>query len=99
MTVTKSSRSCANLRHAPGAAAEKEISQLCEFAGSAMAPWDVSYWMEKYKQKKYSVSNEELRQYFPAQTTVNGLFKLAERLYGIRLESRDDVPTWHEDVR
>jgi oligopeptidase A len=81
------------------AAAEKEISQLSEFAGNAMAPWDISYWLEKYKQKKYSVSNEELRQYFPAQTTVNGLFKLAERLYGIRLEPKDDVPAWHEDVR
>ena len=80
-------------------AAEEEISQLSEFAGRALAPWDVSYWLEKYKQKKYSISNEELRQYFPAQTAVNGLFGLAERLYGIQLEARDNVPTWHEDVR
>ena len=65
-----------------------------------MAPWDVSYWMEKYKQKKYSISNEELRQLFSgANSTVNGLFKLAERLYGIRLEAKTDVATWHEDVR
>lgn len=81
------------------AAAEKEITRLSEFAGHALAPWDVSYWLEKYKQRKYSVSNEELRRYFPAQTAVNGLFGLAERLYGIRLEPRDDVTAWHEDVR
>ena len=81
------------------AAAEKEISQLTEFAGRALAPWDISYWLEKYKQKRYSVSNEELRQYFPAQTVVNGLFSLAERLYGIQLEACDDVAAWHEDVR
>ena len=80
-------------------AAEKEISQLTEFAGRTLAPWDVSYWLEKYKQKKFSISNEELRQFFPAQTVVNGLFELAERLYGIRLEAKDNVPAWHDDVR
>ncbi|MGI9220433.1 MAG: M3 family metallopeptidase [Woeseiaceae bacterium] len=81
------------------AAADKELSQLSEFAGRSLLPWDVSYWLEKYKQKKYSVSNEELRQYFPVQTTVNGLFKLAERLYGIRLEAQDNIAAWHDDVR
>jgi oligopeptidase A len=79
--------------------AEKELSQLSEFAHQALEPWDTSYWLEKYKQKKYSISNEELRSYFPAQTTVDGLFALAERLYGIRLEAQEDVATWHEDVR
>ena len=79
--------------------AEKELSQLSEFAQQALAPWDTSYWLEKYKQKKYSISNEELRSYFPAQTAVDGLFALAERLYGIRLEVQDDVASWHTDVR
>jgi len=79
--------------------AEKELSQLSEFAQQALAPWDTSYWLEKYKQKKYSISNEELRSYFPAQTAVDGLFALAERLYGIRLEAQDDIASWHKDVR
>ena len=79
--------------------AEKELSQLSEFAQQALAPWDTSYWLEKYKQKKYSISNEELRSYFPAQTAVDGLFALAERLYGIRLEVQHDVTSWHPDVR
>ena len=80
------------------AAAEKELSRLSELARRKLAPWDAAYWLEKYKQKKHSISNEELRRYFPAQTVVNGLFELAERLYGIRLEARDDVASWHEDV-
>ncbi len=79
--------------------AEKELSQLSEFAQQALAPWDTSYWLEKYKQKRYSISNEELRSYFPAQTAVDGLFALAERLYGIRLEAQDDIASWHADVR
>lgn len=79
--------------------AEKELSRLSEFAQQKLAPWDTSYWLEKYKQKKYSISNEELRSYFPAQTAVDGLFELAERLYGIRLEAQDDIASWHSDVR
>lgn len=81
------------------AAAEKELSELSEFVGRALAPWDVAYSLEKFKQKKHLISNEELRRYFPAQKTVAGLFKLAERLYGVRLEAKDDIARWHEDVR
>ena len=55
--------------------------------------------LEKLKQDKYSISNEELRQYFPVDTVVAGLFDLAERLYGIRLQRQEDIRTWHEDVR
>jgi oligopeptidase A len=81
------------------AAAEKELSELSEFAGCALAPWDVAYWLEKFKQKRHSISNEALRRYFPAATAVGGLFKLAERLYGVRLEKQDNVSRWHEDVQ
>jgi len=80
-------------------AAQKELAELSEFAGFAMAPWDASYWLEKLKQDKHSISNEELRQYFPANKAINGLFELAERLYGITLHVQEDVTTWHEDVR
>ena len=80
-------------------AAKKELSQLSELARRALAPWDAAYWLEKYKQKKHSISNEELRRYFPAQTVVNGLFELAERLYGIRLDAQENVASWHDDVR
>jgi len=81
------------------AAADMELAELAELAGAAIAPWDAAYWLEKLKQEKHSISNEELRQYFPVQTVVRGLFEIAEKLYGIRLEPRDDVPSWHDDVR
>jgi oligopeptidase A len=50
------------------ASAEKELEKLTEFAGMPLEAWDVTYWLEKYKQDRYSVSNEELRAYFPANT-------------------------------
>ena len=81
------------------AAADEELAELAELAGTAITPWDAAYWLEKLKQKKHSISNEELRQYFPVQTVIQGLFELAEKLYGIRLESQDGAPSWHNDVR
>ncbi len=80
-------------------AAEQELSELQEFAGMDLAPWDITFWLEKYKQAKFSVSNEELRQYFPAKTVISGLFSLAAKLYDVSLEQGRDVAVWHEDAR
>jgi oligopeptidase A len=54
--------------------------------------------LEKFKQTKYSISNEALRQYFPVKTVLAGLFDLAERLYGVKLERQEHVAAWHDDV-
>jgi len=80
-------------------AAEQELSDLQEFAGMDLAPWDLTFWLEKYKQAKFSVSNEELRQYFPAKTVISGLFALAAKLYDVSLEQERDVAVWHNDAR
>ncbi len=80
-------------------AAERELAELCAFAGMAIEPWDVSYWLEKLKQEKYSLSNDVLRQYFPVTRVVKGLFDLAGTLYGVTLESDASIPAWHDDVR
>jgi oligopeptidase A len=79
--------------------AERELVELTEFAGRTLAPWDAAFWLEKLKQKKYSISNEELRQYFPVATVIDGLFKIAERLYGVTLERDESVTTWQKDVQ
>jgi oligopeptidase A len=78
--------------------AEQELAELTEFAGMHLEAWDVTYWLEKLKQEKYSVSNEELRGYFPAKTVKEGLFALAAQLYGVDLAPDEGVATWHEDV-
>jgi len=80
-------------------AAKKEMSDLQEFAGMELAPWDLTFWLEKFKQAKFSVSNEELRQYFPARTVISGLFALAARLYDVELSEQSDIAVWHDDAR
>ncbi len=79
--------------------AEHEYRTLSEFAAIELEPWDVAFWLEKYKQSKFSISNEQLKQYFPVDTVVEGLFALAARLYDVELSADDSVATWHEDVR
>lgn len=80
-------------------AAEEEYAALSTFAGVKLEPWDVTFWLEKYKQSKFSISNEELRQYFPADTVISGLFALAAKLYDVDFSPDDGVETWHQDVR
>ena len=80
------------------AAAEQELAELTAFAGIRLEAWDITYWLEKFKQDKYSTSNEELRAYFPATTVKEGLFSLASQLYGVELTVDPDVTAWHEDV-
>ena len=80
------------------AAGERELAALTKLAGHSLAPWDVAFWLEKYKQAEFSISNEALRAYFPVSAVKPGLFALASQLYGIRLERDDSVATWHEDA-
>ncbi|MGI9249529.1 MAG: M3 family metallopeptidase [Woeseiaceae bacterium] len=80
-------------------AAIEDYADLSAFAGIELEPWDITFWLEKYKQAKFSISNEELRQYFPADKVINGLFALAAKLYDVELSRDDQVKTWHEDVR
>ncbi|MDX1403006.1 MAG: M3 family metallopeptidase [Woeseiaceae bacterium] len=79
-------------------AAKAELDAVREMADQALEAWDVAYYVEKLKQKKYSVSDEALRQYFPAAAVSSGLFGLVEKLYGIRVAAKSDVRTWHESV-
>ena len=78
--------------------AEKEFAAIQEIAGAPLEAWDVPFYLEKLKQQKYSISDDELRQYFPVQKVLNGLFELASKLYGVTLTRNNDVQTWHENV-
>ncbi len=63
----------------------------------AMAPWDLGYWSEKQRQALYDFDAEELRPYFAVDRVLEGLFALAQRLYGLRIEPWD-APVWDPSV-
>ena len=80
-------------------AALAEFEQIQAMVDEPLQAWDVSYYLEKLKVKKFSISDEELRQYFPSHGVKQGLFELAERLYGISVSENDAVTGWHDTVK
>ncbi len=80
-------------------AAQREFDELQAFAGRALNAWDVAFHAERLKRERLQVSEEELRPYFPLTRVLAGLFAVASRLYGIRIVTRNDVETYHPDVR
>ena len=75
-----------------------EIEMIEQFAGQKLQPWDVSYYLERYKQENFSVSDDELKQYFQKSTVQNGMFDVAKSLFDITLEINPNIPVWHESV-
>ena len=80
-------------------AALREFAELEEFAGHPLQAWDVGYYAERLQRSRYSVSQEELRPYFPLPKVLTGLFEVAERLFDVRIRERQNAPVWHQDVR
>ncbi|MCU1260400.1 MAG: Oligopeptidase [Bryobacterales bacterium] len=78
---------------------ERENSELNEFAGTELAPWDIGYFAEKQRKALYDFDEEELRPYFSTERVVAGMFDVVERLYGIQVVEKPGVPVWHPDVK
>ncbi|MBU3630455.1 M3 family metallopeptidase [Polynucleobacter sp. AP-Melu-500A-A1] len=84
--------------------AQKDWIELQEFAKSelqltdGLQPWDIPYASEHLKQQRYSFSENELKQYFPLPKVLEGLFRVIQTLFGVKIEAAD-LPTWHNDVQ
>lgn len=89
------------------AAAKEEVVDLLE-------PWETAYWSEKRRRQLFDFDAEELRPYFPIDSVLNGMFRIAEQLFSIEICERetvflepgsggvapeDAVEVWHEEVK
>jgi oligopeptidase A len=84
--------------------AQQDIDTLTAFAkehyqAAKLQAWDFAYYSEKLKEQTYKISDEQLRPYFPENKVVKGLFEVVSRLYNLTITGRNDVETWHKDVR
>jgi len=61
--------------------------------------WDWWYYAEKVRKQEYAIDQEMLSEYFVLDNVVNGAFEVAEKLYGLKFEKREDIPVYHPDVR
>ncbi|NNM80869.1 MAG: M3 family metallopeptidase [Gallionella sp.] len=99
--------------------AEKDLAELRDFARNELGlkelnSWDVSYASEKLREQRYAFSEQEVKQYFPEDAVLPGMFKVVETLYGLQIKPvlshvevatsaptlrQDSVQVWHETVR
>jgi oligopeptidase A len=78
--------------------AELEAFAAAELGLADLQPWDRAYASEKLKARKFAFSEQEVRRYFPEGKVLEGLFRVAETLYGISIRA-SKAATWHPDVR
>ncbi|MGC8794523.1 MAG: M3 family metallopeptidase, partial [Bryobacteraceae bacterium] len=84
-----------------GEAAELEAFRR-ELEGPGAPPleaWDIAWYAEKLRAARYGFEEEDLRPYFPLEQVVDGMFRLAGRLFSIRIEPCDNAPVWDPHVR
>ena len=79
--------------------ARKELGEIEDLAGMPLEAWDVPYYLEKLKQQKFAVADEELRQFFPFTIVKSGMFDLTRKLYGISVVEVQNANRWHDTVR
>ncbi len=64
-----------------------------------LQPWDRWYYVEKMRQQRFDLDETELRPFFKLKNVIGGAVMVADKLYGISLEERFDIPKYHEDVK
>ena len=79
-------------------AAELQKLMDAEGKGEKLEAWDWWYYAEKLRKAKYDLDEEQLRPYFKLENVRQGMFDLVGKLYGLKLEKLDSMPTYHPDV-
>lgn len=85
-------------------AARQELREVEDFARSIgftgkLERWDWSYYSEKLKNARYSYNEEELKPYFQLEKVIDGVFLLANKLYGLTFSPNTNIPVYHPDVK
>lgn len=83
--------------------AQRDVEELRAFAAEQgcadLQSWDMSYYSEKLREQRYSISEEMIREYFPVNKVLDGLFQIVQQIFGIQIKEEQDFERWHEDVR
>ena len=77
-----------------------EMQQIIdrEKGGFKLAAWDWDFYAEKLRQEKYALNEDDIKPYFQMENVRAGVFAVASKLYGLKFEKLDSVPTYHSDV-
>jgi oligopeptidase A len=83
--------------------AERDMEELLAFARNKLnvadvEAFDVAYVSEKLRVARYAFSDEEVKRYFPEPAVLEGMFRVVQNIFGIRIRAAE-AETWHKDVR
>lgn len=83
--------------------ARRDLDELRAFGRSKLGmndleAWDIAFVSEKLRLDRYAFSDQEVKQYFPEDVVLPGMFRVVETLYGVTI-AQAQAPRWHEDVR
>ena len=79
--------------------AKKEREELKKMSKEKLMPWDAGFYSHKLQMKKFNIDAEMLRPYFQLDKVIDGVFGLANRLYGITFKENKEIPVYHPDVK
>lgn len=87
--------------------AERDLQELQQYAAeklglTTLEAWDIEYVSEKLREERYAFSKQVVKQYFPEHKVLDGMFRLVEKLYGLRIQQADSsrqIQCWHPDVK
>jgi oligopeptidase A len=81
--------------------ASRDMQELTDYAKKLgitdMQAWDVAFVSEKLREDKYAFSDQEVKQYFPENMVLQGLFKVVETIFGVQVK-KSQAPVWHSDA-
>ena len=80
-------------------AAIEKLARKTEGKDFKLEPWDLGFYSHKLQLQKYNIDAEMLRPYFELSKVIDGVFGLANRLYGITFKENKDIPVYHPDVK
>ena len=76
-----------------------KFKQETDPASMQLDQWDISYYSYQLKKRDYSIDNEKIREYFPTEVVINGLFEVYSELLGVRYEEVSGAKVWADDVK
>ncbi len=93
----------AELQEVAFPAAQKDLEALKAYAAELdgleeFEAWDLMFYKEKLKQKRYAIDDQILKPYFELDRVIDGAFTVAHKLYGIEFKRRDDIQKYHPEV-
>jgi peptidyl-dipeptidase Dcp len=77
----------------------EDMAKRSEGKAFEMKPWDFVFYSHKLKLEKFNLDSEMLRPYFELSKVIDGVFGLANKLYGITFKENKDIPVYHPDVK